>query len=202
MTVDWTTHLSGPEKGYADFTVDAPKVSSAEISALGFAVNEYLEGSVALKSKAKLSPGGLITMTVESDFNNAKLEVPQIHWHKARGEGGSIDFSLSVEKNHLHAKDINIELGHLKTDGDVKIDVKWPLISLSLEQLSLSYAQLKGLKLERDESKNLIFTLQGGEASLEPFLSADEQGADPLHKQVAVQSKAVVQKLRSAGFTF
>ena len=49
-------------------------------------------------------------------------------------------------------------------------------MSLSLEHLSLSFAQLKGLKLERDESKNLKFTLQGGEASLEPFLSEKRSG--------------------------
>lgn len=199
VTLDWTSFLAGSVKGYSDFTVDAPNVSGTQISALGYDVSEYLQGSIDFKTKSKLSPGGLITTTVESDFNNANLEVPQIHWHKAKGEGGNIDFSLSIKKSHLHAKDINIELGHLKTDGDVQIDVKGPLISLSLEQLSLSYAQLKGLKLERDESKNLIFTLQGGEASLEPFLSGSDQVIDPQEKQVAVESEAFAEQLKSLG---
>ena len=202
VTLDWTSFLAGSDKGYADFTIDAPNVSGTQISALGYDVSEYLQGSIALKSESKLSPGGRITTTVESDFNNANLEVPQVHWHKAKGEGGNIDFSLSIEKDHFHAQDINIELGHLKTDGDVQFDMKGPVISVSLEQLSLSYAQLKGLKLERDESRNLIFTLQGGEASLEPLLSAGEPGIAPVAMEVAVESKAVVEELQSAGVTF
>ena len=199
LTLDWTTFLTGPDKGHANFTVDAPNVTGTQISALGYDVNEYVQGSIALKSSATLTSEGLITATIKSDFNNAKLEVPQIHWHKATGEGGNIDFSLSMEKDYLHAKDINIELGKLKTSGDVQFDMTGPVMSVSVEQLSLSYAQLKGLKLERNESKNLKFTLQGGEASLEPFLSGGDQVIDPQEKQVAVESEAIAEQLKSSG---
>jgi len=199
LTLDWTTFLSGSDRGHANFTVDAPNVTGTQISALGYDVNEYVQGSVAVKSSAKLAPGGLITATIKSDFNNAELEIPQIHWHKATGEGGNVDFSLSIEKDHLHAEDINIELGKLKTSGDVQFDMAGPVMSLSLEQLSLSYAQLKGLKLERNEAKNLIFTLQGGEASLEPYLSGSDQVIDPQEKQVAAESEAFGEQLKSYG---
>ncbi|MDH4020339.1 MAG: DUF3971 domain-containing protein [Xanthomonadales bacterium] len=202
LTLDWTTFLSGSDKGHANFTVDAPNVTGTQISALGYEVNEYVQGSVAVKSSAKLTPGGLITATIKSDFNNAELEIPQIHWHKATGEGGSVDFSLSIEKDHLHAEDINIELGKLKTSGDVQFDMAGPVMSVSLEHLSLSYAQLKGLKLERGESKNLKFTLQGGEASLEPFLSRGDQKLDPQEEKVAVQSEALASRLKASGIVF
>jgi len=72
-------------------------------------------------------------------------------------------------------------------------------MSLSLAHLSLSYAQLKGLKLERKEGKNLQFTLQGGEVSLEPFLSGNRQATDPMEKQLVVESKALAGDLESAG---
>jgi len=202
VVLDWTSFLAGSGKGHADFTVDAPNISSDQISTFGFDVNDYLKGNVAVKSTAKLTPKGQITATINSDFNDANLEVPQIHWQKAAGEAGRIDFSLLIEKGHLHATDIEVELGKLKTGGKVQFDMKGPVMSLSLEHLSLSYAQLRGLELQRNESKNLKFTLQGGEASLEPFLNAGEQDADPLKKQVAEQSRAIVERLKSAGITF
>ena len=77
-----------------------------------------------------------------------------------------------------------------------------PVMSLSVEHLSLSYAQLKGLKLERGESKNLKFSLQGGEASLEPFLSRRDQKLDPQEEKVAEQSKALAVQFKSSGIIF
>ena len=202
LTLDWTTYLSGSDKEHADFTINTPNLTAAQITSLGFDVNEYMKGSFALKTKAKLAPGGQVTATVETDFNNAALAIPQIHWSKSIGEGGYFDCVMSLEKDHLHIKDIDIELGKFKTNGDVEFDMAGPVMSLNVEHLSLSYAQLKGLKLERDESKNLKFTLQGGEASLEPFLSGGDQKLDPQEEKVAVQSEALAVQLKSSGIVF
>ena len=202
LTLDWTTYLSGGNKGHADFTVNTPNLTAAQITSLSFDMNEYMEGSLALQANANLAPGGLVTATVKTNFNNAALAIPQIHWSKAIGEGGNFDFVMSLGKDHLHIKDIDIELGKLKTSGDVEFDMAGPVMSLSLEHLSLSYAQLKGLKLERNESKNLKFTLQGGEASLEPFLSRGDQKPDPQEQKVAMQSEALASRLKSSGIVF
>ena len=202
LVLDWTTYLNGSDKGHADFTINTPNLTANQITSLGFDMSEYMQGSFALKTKAKLAPGGQVTATVETNFNDAALAVPQIHWNKAIGEGGKIDFVMSVKKDHLHIKNIFVELGALKTNGDVEFDMAGPVMSLSLEHLSLSYAQLKGLKLERDESKNLKFTLQGGEASLAPFLSGGDQKKDPQEKKVAEQSKALAVQLKSSGIVF
>jgi len=202
LTLDWTTSLGGPGAGHADFTINAPNITSPQISSLGYDVNKYMQGSIALKTTAKVAPGGLVTASVESDLNNAALSVPQIHWDKSVDDGGNIDFRLKVEKNHFHATDINVELGNLKTSGNAEFDIAGSVMSLSLEHLSLSYAQLNGLKLERDENKNLKFTLQGGEASLEPFLSGSDQVIGPQKKQVAVKTEALARQLESRGITF
>jgi hypothetical protein len=114
-------------------------------------------------------------------------------------DGGSIDFSLLIEKNHLHAKEINVELGRVKTSGRTEFDMAGSRMSLTLEHLSLSYAQLNGLKLERTEGQNLLLTLQGGEASLEPFLAGND---DPLEQQVVMETKAISDQLESAGIVF
>ena len=202
LTLDWTTYQRGGGKENVDFTINAPNVTAAQITSLGFDVNEYMQGSFALKANAKLAPGASVTASVETNFNNAALAVPQIHWSKAIGEGGAFDFVISLEKGHLHIKDIDMELGALKTSGNVEFDMAGPVMSLSLEHLSLSYAQLKGLKLERDESKNLKFSLQGGEVSLEPFLSGGDQKLDSHEKTVAVQSAALADQLKSSGIVF
>ena len=199
LTVDWTTFLTGPDKGHTSFTTDAPNITDTQISALGFDVHEYMQGSVAMKSDAKLTPEGLIMATIQSDFNNAELEVPQIHWHKGIGEGGNISLSLSAKRHHLQASNIAIELGNLKTSGDVQFEMNGGVMSLSLEHLSLSFAELNDLKLERNESKNLKFTLQGGEASLEPFLAESDQVIDPSEKQVLSGSKTISGQIESIG---
>ncbi len=199
LTVDWTTYMSGPEKGHADFTIDGPSVTAKQISALGYDVSKYMQGSLALKATAKLVPDEGITASIESDLNNATLAIPQIHWSKPAGKGGDIGLTLLVEKNHLHAKDIRLELGKVKTSGNVELDIAGPVMSLILEKLSLTYGQLNGLKLERKKNKDLLFTLQGGEVSLEPILSPD---SGPEEKQVVVESKALARQLESSGIVF
>ncbi|MGB7450970.1 MAG: AsmA-like C-terminal domain-containing protein [Lysobacterales bacterium] len=199
LTVIWTTYMSGPVKGHADFTIDGQSVTATQISALGYDVSKYMQGSLALKATAKLVPDEGITASIESDFNNAALAIPQIHWSKSAGKGGDIDLTLLVEKNHLHAKDIRLELGKIKTGGNVEVDIAGPVMSLTLEKLSLTNAQLNGLKLERKKNKDLLFTLQGGELSLEPILSP---GSGPEDTQVAVESEALAKQLKSLGIVF
>lgn len=202
LTIDWTTFINGPDKGHADFTVDAQNVTGAQISALGYDVSKYIQGSVAMKAKAHLVPGEGITATIESDLNSAALTVPQIHWSKSAGDGGDIGLTLLVEKNHLYGKDIKVELGKLKTSGNVEFDIAGPVMSVSLEHLSLTYARLNGLKLERKKNKDLLFTLQGGEVNLEPLLSKESRESDPEKKQVAVESEALADNLMSSGIVF
>jgi hypothetical protein len=202
FAVDWTTSLAGSDKGHANFTINAPNVTGAQISGLGYDINKYIQGSIALHSSAKLAPGGLVTASLKSDFSNAVLSVPQIHWIKAKGDAGNIDFTLRIEKNHIHASDIDVALGGIKTSGNVEFDLAGPVMSLTLEHLSLTYAQLKGLKLERSEGKTLQFTLEGGEVSLEPFLLQNSQAVGQQEKQVAEESKALVGQLESRGINF
>ncbi len=199
LTVDWTTYMTGPKIGHADFTIDGPSVTGAQISALGYDVSKYMQGSLALKATAKLVPDEGITASIESDLNNATLTIPQIYWSKPAGRGGDIGLTLLVEKNHLHAKDIKLELGKVKTSGNVEVDIAWPVMSLTLEQLSLTYGQLNGLKLERKKNKDLVFTMQGGEISLEPVLSPQ---SSPEEKQVAVEAEALARQLESSGIVF
>lgn len=202
LVIDWTTSLTGAGKGHADFTINSTNISSAQISALGFDVSEYLQGSVSLKTIAKLAPGGHVTASVESDLNNAALAIPQIHWRKAIGDGGRIGLTLLAERDHLHAKDIDVEVGQVKTGGNVEFELSGPLMSLSLEHLSLTYAELTNLKLELKEGKHLRFTVQGGEVKLDPLLSADGEDTGPQEKHVAVEAKALTGQLKSRGFSF
>ena len=202
LTIEWTTFMSGPDKGHADFTVDAPNVTGTQISALGYDVSKYMQGSMAMKAKAHLVPGDGITATIESDLNNATLTVPQIHWSKSAGDGGDIGLTLLVAKNHLHGKDIKVELGKLRTSGNAEFDIAGPLMSVTLEHLSLTFGQLNGLKLERKNSKDLLFTLQGGEVSLEPFLSGQSGESEPVEKRVVAGSEALAKQLMSSEITF
>ena len=202
LTIEWTTTLDGPSEGHADFTINAPDITGPQITALGYDVSKYMQGSIALKTTAKVAPGGLVTASIKSDLNNAALAIPQIHWDKANGDGGNIDFTLLIEKSHFHANDINVELGKLKTSGNAEFDMEGSVMSLSLDHLELSYAQLNGLKLERAESKNLQFTLQGGEASLEPFLTGNGSVIDPQEKQVVVEAEAITKEVESRGIIF
>jgi len=202
LTIDWTTYINGPDKGHADFTVDAPNVTGTQISALGYDVSKYMQGSVAVKATANLVPGEGITATIKSDLNNAALKVPQVQWSKPAGDGGYIGLTLLVEKNHLHGKDIKVELGKLKTSGNVEFDIAGPVMSLNLEHLSLTLGQLHGLKLERTNSKDLLFTLQGGEVSLEPFLSGQSGVSEPVEKRVVAESEALAKQLMSSGINF
>jgi hypothetical protein len=201
LVLDWTTLLAGPDEGHADFTIDSPNITGAQISALGYDVNEYLQGDFALKATAKLAPGGPITGSIATDLNNASLTIPKIHWSKPAGDGGHIGFTLLLEKNHLHAKDIDIELGKVKTRGNAEFDITGPIMSLTLENLALTYAQLKNLKLQLDEGKNLQISVQGGEANLAPILAGRSGVIDPQEKQVAAETKAIAEQLESRGFS-
>jgi len=176
LVVNWTTSLTGPDKGHADFTINSAAITGTQISGLGYDVSQYMQGIIALKTTAKLAPGGIVTASIETDLKNATLTIPQIHWDKRAGDAGDIDFTLQIEKSHIHAQDINVELGEIKTSGNAEFDMTGSVMSVSLEHLALSYAQLKGLKLESNESKKLLFTLEGGEANLEPFLSGKKFG--------------------------
>jgi len=202
LTIDWTTFMNGSDKGHAKFTLDAPNVTGTQISALGYDVNKYMQGSLAVKANAKLAPGKGITATIESDLNNAALKIPQIHWSKPAGDGGDIGLTLLVEKDHLHGSDIKVELGKLKTSGNVEFDIAGPLMSVTLEHLSLTLGQLHGLKLERTNSKDLLFTLQGGVVSLEPFLSGQSGAREPVEKRVIAESEAITSQLMSSGVMF
>ncbi|MGA9575228.1 MAG: AsmA-like C-terminal domain-containing protein, partial [Lysobacterales bacterium] len=199
LTIDWTTNLAGPGKGHSDFTIDAPNITGVQVTGLGYAVDEYLQGSFALKSIGELAAGGQLTASIETDLNNAALAVPQIDWTKKAGDGGDMDFTLVMEKNHLHASNIKIDLGKISTSGNVEFDIAGPLLALSMEHLSLPFAELKGLKLERQGGGNQRVTLQGGEASLESFLSGNTPGAKPRRQQLAVEAKAVDQLVEKNG---
>ncbi len=135
-------------------------------------------------------------------LDKATLEIPQVHWTKSAGEDGNVGFTLLIEKNHLHAKDINVELGKLKTSGNVELDMKGPVMSLTMEHLSLSYDQLKGIKLQRSDGNNFQFTVQGGEISLAPFLHPEDRVIDAREKKVEAESEAIVKQLESNGITF
>ena len=201
LTLDWTSTLAGPDKGHADFTVNSTEISAGQISALGYDVSEYMKGSISLKTTANLAPGGPVNAVIESDLTNAALAIPRIHWDKAAGEQGKMDFSLMLEKNHLHASDINLELGRLVTSGNAEFDIEGPVAGLTLEHLTLPHAQLNGLKLEHTASKSLRFSVQGGEVSLEPFLSGDSEQVGQQEKRVAAQLDAIVDQLDSKGIT-
>ncbi len=67
LTIDWTTILDGTDKGRAAFTIVSPNITGSQISALGYDVYEYMQGSITLKVTAKLAPGGPVTASVESD---------------------------------------------------------------------------------------------------------------------------------------
>lgn len=201
LTIDWTTSLAGPDEGHADFTIDSPNITAAQVGSLGYDVSEYLQGDLALKASARLAPGGPITASIEADLDNASLAIPKIHWSKPAADVGNVGFSLLLERNHLHAKNIHVELGKLKTGGNAEFDITGPVMSLTLESLALTYAQLKDLKLELSDGKNLKFSVQGGEANLAPLLSADREVVDPQEKQVAVEAKAMAEQLESRGFS-
>jgi len=200
LLVSVTTAVAGPDKGHAELTVNSPAITASQISALGFDVSKYMQGSLALQTNAKLAPGGPVTATLAADFNKAALAIPQIHWHKASGDGGRLGFNLLLEKNHLHADDITVDLGSLKTSGKAEFDLAGSVMSLGLERVSLAFAQLEDLHLELDEGNILQFSVQGGEASLEPFLRGGDEVADPQAKQVAVAAKVPADQSESRGF--
>ena len=199
FTLVWTSSLDGTDKGHADFSIDAPAITAVQIGGLGFDISGFMQGSVALKSNAVMEPGGAITTAVAIDMKSAGLSIPGMDWKKPPGEAGGIGFSLRVEKDHLQARDIDITLGELNTKGNAEFDLAGDVMGLTLERLSLSDAQLEGLKLERSKAGNLKFTLQGGEVNLKPFLSGGARDRDAHEKAAAEDSALVARRMHAWG---
>ncbi len=203
LTLDGSTYFAGNNKGHFNFTIDAPAITRPQISALGYDPGDYLKGSMALKATAKLAPGGEFEALVETDFNKAVLSIPQIKWHKAAGEGGSIGFDLYIDKNRfVKVKDIKVELGDLKTYGNAEIDLSGSHLSLVLPRLSLSNGELHNLKLERTRVNNLQLSVRGGELDLESFLSVDDGGNTSQPRKLEVGTGAIVGDLKSSEIVF
>ena len=178
LTLDWTTPLAGADKGYSDFTLDAAAVNATQISKFGYDVRSYIKGSLALKAKARLNPGGTLTATVSSNLDETELSIPQLQWHKASGENGSLDFKFYAEKEHFQAKDIKAILGSLKTNGNAELELTGSKLSLLLKHITVGSSFFKNLQLERSETGHLKLVVDGGELDLEAFLPGNDQQSD------------------------
>jgi hypothetical protein len=202
LTLDWSTSFTGPEKGYSDFTVDAPNISGAQISNLGYDVSDYIRGNLALEAKARLEPGGVVTGTVNSVLNKTEISIPQLQWRKASGEDGSIDFTLHAEKGHFQAKDINAILGSLKTNENAELELTGSQLSLLLKHITMGSSFFKDLQLERSETGHLKLVVDGGELNLESFLPGNDQQSDTQSKQLVSKTEFAVSELESSKIVF
>lgn len=200
MTLDWHTPLVDGRKAHSDFTVNAADISATQISALGYDVSDYIKGSLALNAKARLEPGGVLTATVNSTLDKTELSVPQLQWHKASGEDGSIDFTLHVQKDHhFQAKDINAVLGSLKTHGNAEVDFTTSKLSLLLKHIAVGSSSFDNVKLERSGAGHFSLAVDGGELVLESFLPVKDQKSTAESKQLVAKTEGAVSKLDSSG---
>jgi len=175
LTLNWSTHLNGVDKGQSEFTIDGSQISAAHIIGLGYKVSDYMQGSLALKTTARLEAGGVLNASVETNLKNTDLSIPQINWHKAVGEEASVGFGLLVEKGrHVRARDIKVELGSIRNHGQTEFEITGSELNLSMEQLFLHIGVINGLSLERSGNKGVQVTIQGGELNIESLLAADQ----------------------------
>ncbi len=199
ITIDWHTPLAGKTKAHSDFTVDAADISAAQISALGYDVSDYIKGSLALKATARLAPGRVLTATVNSTLDKTALSIPQLQWHKASGEDGSIDFTLRAGKGDFQAKDINAVLGSLKTHGNAEVEFAGSKLSLLLKHVTVGSSSFENVKLGRSGAGHFSLAVDGGELDLESFLPGNDQQSTPQTKQLVAKTEGAASKLDSSG---
>jgi uncharacterized protein YhdP len=199
ITIDLHTALAGNTKGHSDFTVDAANISEAQISALGYDVSEYIKGSLALKATGSLAPGRVVTATVNSTLDETEISIPQLQWHKASGEDGSIDFTLRAGKGGFQAKDINAVLGSLKTRGNTEVEFTGSNLSLLLKHVTVGRSSFENVKLGRSGAGHFSLAVDGGELDLASFLPGNDQQSTPQTKQLVAKTEGAVSKLDSSG---
>jgi hypothetical protein len=199
LTIDWSTHLTGAEKGRSDFVVDNPQLTAAAITPLNEDLSKYLQGEFAFNAKGNIGPGKNLKVSVQSDLTDAELSVPRIMWAKPVGEAASLGFTLLRDQDGpIHGQDVKIRLGTLKSSGQVDLDLSEP--RLSLERLDVVNGWFENMVLKQSGPGIVEVTVQGGELNVEPFLAADDQ-QEAVDRQLEAETKAISKEIKSAGMT-
>ena len=182
VTLDW--HSNRVEGGALNTKIQAKaaKVTAADISRLGYPVDDFFSGSFGAELDATLGSDGVIDASIAADMANSNLSIPMARWSKAAGVEGKVSASLKVVKGgRVSVRDFMLDAGTLSASGEGEFDPQGTLLKIDLDSAGLGNTLLNKLSMLSDPERGTRISVAGGHLDLEPFLAPDtgqDQGDD------------------------
>jgi len=180
ITLDWDSERDESGKLTTNINAKATEVKAADINRLGYPVDEYFSGSLAVELDAKTGTGGVIDISVSIDLDKSDLSIQPVHWNKPSGVKGTASASINISKTkQWDIRDFSIEAGTLSANGGANYDPLSSMLTIDLDSVSLGQTFLKDLDVTFEPEQVTQISLKGGQLDLGPVLTADSgQGND------------------------
>ncbi|MEH6583512.1 MAG: AsmA-like C-terminal domain-containing protein [Halioglobus sp.] len=176
----------------------AAAIKPADISSLGYPVDEYFSGSFAAELDATISPGGMIDFSMSTDLGKSGLSIAPLNWSKAAGKKGSASASGRLSQNmQLRIEDLSIEAGTLSARGEAAYDPADAVLTIDLDSAALGQTSLNDLTVSRDPKNGTRINVAGGRLDLEPLLAPDSRPENNKEDTRSNTTSSVVDKKAS-----
>jgi len=174
ITLDW--HSTRVEGGALKTRIKAKstEVTAADISRLGYPVDDFFSGSFSAELDATLGSDGVMDASIAADMANSNLSIPMVRWSKASGVEGKVSASLKVVKGgRVSVKDFMLDAGTLSASGEGGFDPQGAVLTIDLDSAGLGNSLLNDLSVLRDPERGTRISVAGGHLDLEPLLAPD-----------------------------
>lgn len=147
---------------------------------LGFDFAPYLTGPATVRLVREIL-GSDATRRLEVDLTQARLNVPQIAFDKARGTPATLSMTLRGQTRITSLEDVNFQGRGFSARGRVRLGDDGQPNLIDFSEVRLRSDDQLAVRVERDATKTAV-RLAGRSVDVRPFLQrflADEEGEQP-----------------------
>jgi hypothetical protein len=171
ITLNWNSDHVENGTLKTEIKARAVEVKAADISRLGFAVDEYFSGSFTAELDATIESGGVIDASIDTDLTNSGFSIPMLRWSKLSGIEGKASASVKIAKGGaVDVRQFRVDAGTLSASGEAGFEPENAVLKITLDSAGLGNTLLNGVSVIRNTEYGTRISVAGGHLDLEPFL--------------------------------
>ncbi len=172
ITLNWNSDRVENGTLKTEIKARADEVKAADISRLGFAVDEYFSGSFTAELDATIESGGVIDAWIDTDLTNSGFSIPMLRWSKLSGIEGKASASVKIAKGGaVDVRKFRVDAGTLSASGEAGFEPENAVLKITLDSAGLGNTLLNGVSVIRNTEYGTRISVAGGHLDLEPFLA-------------------------------
>ncbi len=187
LTVRWQESFTAAPQVRSAMEAEIPRIDNDARARFGIDVGEAVDGPLEASVSMVRRDSGLMTLQVAADLQQAKVALPEIHWHKPVGTEGSLSLTVELDDSGpLAYRDIVLQAGDLVARGSATPGRdREGLAGIELERIAFGRSDLQGVSVQMGDD-GIDVAIGEGTLDAEPFLAGDEaEEPEPVQEAAA-----------------